>query len=265
MEFETADKAIARLTDTANAFFGQDVTRAGLTGEFRGESTVQEQQRKLDNEARATEMFGGVPPTMMSVSDFRNSMDSVEGDSNYREEFDVDGDGAIGFGDWVHVTQNGTMMEDGRIAYGEGPRTLAGQQLDQNSAQFAESLGLDKAQFQESTRQFNDSLKVNMDQFMSSSIGQMVHTDDDGNLVFDTNPNTGEPLTTVEQAKMDADVEMFNRNFEESVRQFNDSFAEGSRQFDKSLEAQIRMGREGALSGIFGNGLSAWAQYKSRN
>ena len=219
-EFEAADKAIARMTETANTFFGQDVTRAGMTGEFRGETTVQEEQRKIDNENAVTEMYGGKPPTIMSVDEFKRSMNSQEGDDAYNPAFDTNKDGKIGFQDWIEVTQNGVMMDDGRIAYGAGPRTVAGQQMDQKASQFADTHGLDKEKFTEATRQFDEELQQNIDKFRSSFTGQMMHTDENGKLVFDKDPNTGLPFTSMQKAEFDQDVAEFNQTFEENIRQF---------------------------------------------
>jgi hypothetical protein len=263
MEFEAADKAIARLTETASSFFGQDVAKAGLTGEFRGATTIDQQQRMLDNEARITELYGGKPPTIMSVSEFRASMNSVEGDANYNPAFDLDKDGSIGFQDWLEVTQQGTMMDDGRIAFGEGPRTIQGQQMDQQSAQFAETHGLNVDQFQEATRQFNEEIGQNMDQFMSSQVGQIMHTDENGNLVMDVDPNTGLPLTTLQRAALDVDKEQFNRSFSESIRQFgiNSGFTQQGLDIENR---KVDVMRDKDFAGAVGGAFSAYMAWLNR-
>tara|TARA_Y100001963_G_scaffold26534_1_gene36139 strand:+ start:476 stop:2230 length:1755 start_codon:yes stop_codon:yes gene_type:complete len=263
MEFEAADKAIARMTETANTFFGQDVTRAGLTGEFRGETTVQEDQRKFENEQEVTRMYGGKPPTITTIDEFRNSMNSSEGDASYREEFDIDNDGTIGFTDWLHVSQGATMMPDGRIAFGEGPRTIQGQEIDQRASQFAETHGLDVEKFQEANRQWGEQMSRDLDKFISGTVGKIMHTDENGNLQLTVDPATGLPLTSLDKAALDTDIDQFNRSFEEGIRQFaiNAGFKERELgQGDRELDIL----RNKNFANVFGTGMQGFFQWLNR-
>ena len=180
-----------RVNDTeARTQLNETVTRAGLTGSFEGQQTVQELQRTFDNKLRETEIFGGAPPQTFLADDFLSAFSSIrqQGEPGYRAEWDLDQNGVMDLSDRVAMMSRIEDQGNGVFMYTPpGPQTLAARQLGVEERRVVEALGLqrdalafdmqeftetfgrgifesDRA-FDEAARQFNEKMQQRMDEF----------------------------------------------------------------------------------------------------
>ena len=224
-EIEVAEKAVDALNETAKTFYGIEESQAEITGEFRGEDTAATKKLTFEQNQKLTEMYGGQPPEIFTMSEFKAAFNAVEGDAAYKPEFDRDNDGVIDFGDFMYMTENATLLPNGSYAYGE-TLTLEARKLSQQDDQFVTTHGLDEDKFKEAKSQFRIGMARDMDKFLTSELGQVAQFeyDADGNftgeIVYTTDPVTGEPLTTLQKAGFEADVDHWEQQFKNHISEF---------------------------------------------
>ncbi len=222
---------------TAETFGGQTVngvwtptlqaaTTAGqLTGQF-----VEPGTGAVRSTLARTELMGGTGTSVtLSQGDIDSAYGTSKGQAGYRADLDLNGDGTVGADDLQTLlgdANNVTDLGGGQFKVTtQGQRTLAGQSLDQNATQFAQTFGLEETKVKDAMTQFQTTVQVQMQQFLTNSTGYVFEPDAEGNMVpayyKNADGSQGDPVSTLDRSKW----------LEEASR-LNDVFTEGQYEFD---------------------------------
>jgi hypothetical protein len=221
--------------------FNEKVTAAGLTGTYQGQQTVQEEQRRFQNQMTEAQLFVDAPPVTLGWNDFTKSFNAKMGDPNYDAHMDFDRNGVINFTDFVSLAGSDRVsIMSGSI---DNPASLVFTYRPEGKiTAIAAQLGLDERRLSEQTRQFNETLQQQQQQFLTNATGLIVNPDG----TFDTSG-----MTTLEK-----------QQFEEQKTQFNDQFDEQVRQFGLQLglsEDRLDVEKDAVMAQLIAAGIGAGA------
>ena len=188
------------------------------------DTTVGEQQRQFDANITQqksefaqqfgldeAQVFGGGPSLTFTADDMAAVGGSSFGDDNFRAEFDVNNDGTIDGTDLITIAQGQVALGNGLIQFipEDGRRSIQQQQVDNQKAQAAQTFGLQQAQLNEASTQFEQQFTQSQSEFLSNFGNVLV--DAEGNAVQIVQPDgTISQPTTLELQQFNEAKDQFD-------------------------------------------------------
>jgi len=255
--------------DNASRTFQETMQKAGMLGRLGGETIVAERQRMFDNLITEANTFADVQPTSFTSGDFQSAAGAKKGDSNFRADLDLDGDGEITSADYVSMMssgratdENGDVVAPGEDVYtwedsffeaafnskegdenynerydmnGDGEigftdRVAFAQAAKQEPTDrafvyqpegkrtaLAAKLGIEERQLTESVRQMDTQIDNASAQWQSMFSGVMVNEDGSPNRIWDPEEQTWRQPTSLEREAHEQNVIIFNDRMEQDA------------------------------------------------
>jgi len=205
-------------------------------------TTIGEQQRQFDTNMtnrrqefsaqfglQEAQIFGGGPAVTYTQEAMQDAFGAKQGDPNYREDLDLNGDGEFDFSDFIELSANGTDLGNGMMQFipDDGRRTLAQQQLDTQQGQFAQQFGLQEEQVGEAIRQFDTQVAQQAAQFLSNFSGVAVNEFGGPRRIWDPDTKEWKQPTSLQR-----------ESFEEAKTQFDEQMNQSAQQFAEKMGLQ---------------------------